>query len=137
MTVAVKTRTQSRITRPVKRTILVVEDENEIRELIEQLLQLDGFRTISASDGREAVETARTQHVDAITLDLWMPRQDGRATLRELALDPTTAAIPVILVSAFANGAPLSPQVAGVVAKPFDVDVLLRAVHRALAGVPR
>ncbi len=115
--------------------VLVVDDQLEIRELIQSLLELHGYQTYSAVDGVEAVELARTLRPHLITLDLAMPRRDGHAVLADLAADPALARIPVVVVSAYAVDLARTPQVVEVLHKPFDAFELVSAVEVALARV--
>jgi CheY-like chemotaxis protein len=79
---------------------LVVDDSEAIRSLIVVNLELEGFQVRSARDGQEGVETALSWLPDVITLDVVMPRLDGFGALERLRSDPTTARIPVVLVTA-------------------------------------
>ena len=80
--------------------VLIVEDDADLREMMAQLLMLEGFRTATASNGREALDYLRTgRSPDIILLDLIMPKLQGFDVLRELKQDPTTSSIPVIILS--------------------------------------
>jgi len=81
------------------RTVLVVDDDAASRSLISRFLAQQGFRVLTAAGGREALEIARAQHPDVITLDVVMPEMDGWAVLGELKADAALAETPVILVS--------------------------------------
>jgi DNA-binding response OmpR family regulator len=103
--------------------VLIIDDERDIRELASVSLARTGeMQVITASSGSEGVRLAREQRPDAILLDLMMPAMDGRATLRALRGETTTAGIPVVLMSAASDDArDLKPLgAAGVIAKPFD-----------------
>ena len=80
-------------------TILVVDDAQTDRELLSKVVSSAGHRVLTAADGKEALEVARSQRPDLIFLDVVMPNLDGFATCRNLKKDPTTAAIPVVLVT--------------------------------------
>jgi CheY-like chemotaxis protein len=115
-----------------KGKILVVDDEPDIRELIQITLAAFGYKSESAADADEALEMIHRNHLALITLDLAMPRRDGHWLLRELAADPQTSTIPIVVISAYAGRLERTSQVKAVLWKPFDVDDLGRAVEEAL-----
>ena len=80
--------------------ILVVDDEEEIRELCRVNLEFEGYEVIEAADGVEALAAATQHHPDLIFLDLMMPRMDGWEVLRRLKERNETATIPVVLLTA-------------------------------------
>ena len=82
-----------------KRTILIVEDEGLLRELMADKLRLEGFDTLEAADGDEGLEIALQEHPDLIFLDLLMPKMGGMEVLRHLREDDYGRGIPVIIVS--------------------------------------
>ena len=81
------------------RTVLVVDDDPTAHELIGEMLARDGYRILHATDGARAIEIARTERLDAITLDVLMPQMDGWAVLTALKGDPELCDIPVIVVT--------------------------------------
>lgn len=80
-------------------TVLVVDDAQTDRELLARVAASAGHRVITASDGKEAVDLAKSQRPDVIFLDVVMPNQDGFATCRTLKKDPATQSIPIVLVT--------------------------------------
>ncbi|MBA2774544.1 MAG: response regulator [Nocardioidaceae bacterium] len=118
---------------PHQPRVLVVDDSDVIRSLIVLNLELDGFAVVEARDGLECLEIAATVELDAITLDVRMPGLDGFATATRLRADPSTAHIPIVLVSAQAQGKDLSRGaeigVDAYVTKPFDPDMLVATVR--------
>jgi DNA-binding response OmpR family regulator len=107
--------------------VLVVEDEEDIRDTLAEALASEGYEVVRACDGAEALEKLRACHPAVVLLDLMMPVMDGwafRAAQRE---DPTVCRIPVIVVSAEGRAGGL--DVAGFLQKPFDLDQLLTAVR--------
>lgn len=82
-----------------KRTILIVEDEGLLRELMAEKLHIEGFNTLEAADGDEGLEVALREHPDLIVLDLLMPKMGGMEVLRRLREDDQGRGIPVIIVS--------------------------------------
>ncbi|MDT0341444.1 response regulator [Streptomyces litchfieldiae] len=109
--------------------VLVVDDSQVIRQLIKVNLELDGFEVMTASDGAECLEIVHHFRPDVITLDLAMPRLDGLRTVGRLRVDPRTAEIPLVLVSASAGREP--PRgIDAVLAKPFEPAELVGLVRR-------
>jgi CheY-like chemotaxis protein len=107
------------------RRVLIVDDEDDIREVAQVSLELVGhFEVLTASSGRDGVDTARADRPDAILLDVMMPDMDGPATLAELRADPTTRDIPVLFLTAKTQAAERARLgqlgVAGILTKPFD-----------------
>ena len=80
--------------------ILVVDDEEDIRDLLVFNLKREGYATLEAADGVEALELARTRRPSLILLDVMLPRMDGLAVCRELGKDRLTEHIPVIMLTA-------------------------------------
>lgn len=80
--------------------ILVVDDEPEAVELVEFNLKQAGFDVVSAGDGAEALECARTRLPSLIVLDLMLPEVDGLEVCKMLRRDPATASIPIIMLTA-------------------------------------
>ena len=83
-----------------RRTILVVDDEPHVVAYLEMLLQDHGYATVSAADGREGLEKAKSERPDLICLDITMPEESGVRMYRHLKEDPELAAIPVLVVTA-------------------------------------
>jgi CheY-like chemotaxis protein len=84
-------------------TVLLVEDDEGIREMYELKLTLDGYRVITATDGDQGVTLAKAVAPDIIFLDIRLPKKDGFEVLIELRADPTTADIPVIILSNYGD----------------------------------
>ena len=82
-----------------ERTVLVIDDDPNALDLLGRTLQGAGLHVVTASDGREALNLARTLQPSAITLDVLMPGMDGWSVLRELKADPLTREIPVVMVT--------------------------------------
>jgi CheY-like chemotaxis protein len=118
--------------------ILLVDDENDIREVAGISLEaVGGWRVSSASSGIEAIAKALAERPDAILLDVMMPGIDGPTTFKRLQGDPQTRDIPVILLTAKAQPADRHRfeqlGVAGVLTKPFDPMALSGQVAAILA----
>ena len=80
--------------------ILLVEDDASLRENIEELLDLNGFRVFTAPNGKVAIEVAQKEHPDLVLCDIMMPEMDGYEVLEELSSFEATRNIPFIFVSA-------------------------------------
>lgn len=119
--------------------VLVVDDDDVIRQLITVNLELEGFDVATAIDGQDCLDRVKDVRPDVITLDVMMPRLDGWEAAGRLRADPDTAGIKVVLLSARAQEADLERGsrigVDAYLTKPFDPDELI-AVVRRLAGLP-
>jgi CheY-like chemotaxis protein len=120
-----------------RRTVLLIDDEPDIREVVELSLgSVAGWEVLTASSGADGVELASTQQPDVILLDVMMPGLDGPATLDVLRGSDETRAIPVLFMTAKAQAGELtryaSLGVAGVIPKPFDPMTLSDRVAAAL-----
>ncbi|AEF95141.1 two component transcriptional regulator, winged helix family [Desulfotomaculum nigrificans CO-1-SRB] len=80
--------------------ILVVDDEQPIRELVKYNLEREGFEVLLAGDGNTGLDMARTEAPDLIILDIMLPGMDGLSVCRTLHQEPATRAIPIIMLSA-------------------------------------
>jgi CheY-like chemotaxis protein len=114
--------------------VLIIEDDADLREMMAQLLTLEGFAAATAANGREALLYLRTNAApDVILLDLMMPVMDGWEFRREQQRDRDMAGVPVIVLSALDQ-----PRAADVAAdaflkKPLDFDRLLELIRRYCA----
>lgn len=86
-----------------KSKILIVDDEQDVTELLEFNLRSAGYEVISAEDGASALRKAREQVPDLIILDVMLPEMDGTEVCKQLRRDPSTARIPVIMLTAKAG----------------------------------
>lgn len=117
-------------------TILVVEDEADILELLRYNLSREGYKVLSAADGQAALEVVRVKRPALILLDLMLPKLDGFEVCRALKQNPDTASIPVVMLTAKTEE---SDVVAGLelgaedyIPKPFSVKVVIARVRAAL-----
>ena len=83
----------------LQRTILVVDDDHKVRELVSKYLTAEGYQVIVAESGRQGLQLAKELQPYAITLDILMPDMDGWEVLKQLKDDPVTTEIPVIMLS--------------------------------------
>lgn len=84
----------------MKEKILIVEDEKDIIKMLEYNLKKEGFRTVSAYDGEDALDLANREHPDLILLDLMLPGIYGLEVCKELKKEQKTASIPIIMLTA-------------------------------------
>jgi len=119
--------------------VLVVDDDDVIRQLITINLELEGFEVTTAVDGQDCLDKVKDVDPVVVTLDIMMPRVDGWETAGRLRADPDTAGVKVVLLSARAQEADLRRGdglgVDSYLTKPFDPDDLIATVRR-LAGQP-
>jgi signal transduction histidine kinase/DNA-binding response OmpR family regulator/putative methionine-R-sulfoxide reductase with GAF domain len=80
-------------------TVLVIDDDPTVRDLMQRFLSKEGLRVVAAADGKEGLRLAKELHPDAITLDVLMPGMDGWAVLTALKADPVLSEIPVIMIT--------------------------------------
>jgi CheY-like chemotaxis protein len=116
--------------------ILVVEDDAAIREVLTEILELDGYLVDAASNGDEGIKALEQNPLpDLILLDLMMPVKDGFAFRNEQVANPQWATIPVIVLSANANlEARLDQMGSGklpFLKKPVDLDTILYSIRAA------
>jgi phosphate regulon transcriptional regulator PhoB len=88
-----------------KATILVIDDEKDLIELVRYNLEKDGFDVIAATDGQSGLDVVKKHRPDLVVLDLMMPGMDGLQICKQLRSDPRTGRIPVIMLTAKATEA--------------------------------
>ena len=119
--------------------IVLVDDEQHIREVLEYNLKLDGFEVHVASDGPSGLELARTKEPDLILLDWMLPGMDGLQVLSELKADERTKEIPVFMLTAKSMmtevGRALYEGADEYITKPFDPVELGRILKDKLKKV--
>ncbi len=118
---------------------MIVDDDEDICTVAELVARrVGGWDVVVAASGREALEKARSERPDVILLDAMMPALDGPATLVKLREDPSTAAIPVIFLTAKVQRREVEHYMElgaiGVIRKPFDAMTLPDEVRRILQG---
>ncbi|HYP22086.1 MAG TPA: response regulator [Actinomycetota bacterium] len=112
--------------------VLVAEDDFNVRLTLEIVLQDEGFDTVMAADGEEALKAARSSSPDVILLDQIMPKLDGKQVLHALRQDAATRDIPVFVLSGMERGVPDDWPGAQFVGKPFSPEELVRRIRAAL-----
>ena len=114
------------------RTVLVIDDDPNVVELLRENLAEAGYRVVGARDGDEGLAEARAIRPDSIVLDVVMPRKDGWQVLHELKADPATRDIPIVLLSVVdQKNLGYRLGAADYLVKPFEREALLAALTRA------
>jgi CheY-like chemotaxis protein len=114
-------------------TILVVDDESSIRELLQNILEDAGYVVVEATNGREGLAMLENQPVDLVVSDVMMPVLDGVGLCQAMQQHPTYQTIPLVLLSA--AGIPRRTGACAYAAfliKPFDYDYLVTTIARVL-----
>lgn len=118
--------------------VLVADDDQNLRRILCLFLKNAQYETVEASNGREALQMARSQRPDAIVLDIMMPLIDGFSVCRQLKEDPETKRIPVVICTAKNRKEDLIAAIrAGAedyIIKPFTKDIVLSKVQKALSA---
>lgn len=114
------------------KTILVVDDDDSTVELLAQLLELEGYAVLTASNGKEALESASRTVPGLIVTDQVMPIMTGAELFRALKSSPRLRQVPVILITSAPPAAARDLHWAELIRKPLDLEALLRSVHRVL-----
>lgn len=109
--------------------ILIVEDNADLRELLQEILQSVGYQVASASNGAEGLEVARAVHPDLILLDYYMPVCNGEEFRALQKQDPVLANVPVVLLSG-ASETTHRVDVDGFLKKPIEADALFQVAER-------
>ena len=121
-----------------RRTILAVDDERDIIEMLDLLLGGEGYRVLTAGGGQEAIDLLVAERPDLVLLDIMMPGVDGHQVCRHIKSRPELAAIPVLMLTAKNDIAHIAQAVDegadGFIAKPFDVEPFLRVLEFRIAG---
>jgi CheY-like chemotaxis protein len=108
----------------MSKSILIIDDEEDVKDIAQMGLEMvTDWQVITASTGKEGLDLAKNSQPEVILLDLMMPEWDGKETLKHLKANQSTAAIPVILMTAKTQSA-IAPELAeldlaGVITKPF------------------
>jgi two-component system, cell cycle response regulator DivK len=120
----------------MSKKILVIEDTEDNRQILRDLLSMAGYDLVEAADGAEGVAMAAEHKPDLILIDIQMPVMDGYEATRRIKADPALAAIPVIAVTSYAlSGDEQKARDAGCdgyIAKPFSPRQMLAKVREIL-----
>ncbi len=120
----------------MRRKVLVIEDNEQNLYLISFLLTKHAFDVISARDGREGIETARTAGPDIILLDIQLPEMSGHDVARALRKDPNLSSVPIIAVTSYAMSGDreqvLAAGCTGYIEKPINPDTFVEQLETFL-----
>ncbi len=132
---------------PSVKKILIVDDEPDVVSYLEMLLQDNGYQTLTAANGNEALEIVRREKPDLVSLDISMPKASGTRFYKELRQDPELSSTPVFIVTAvtgyggdkygyekFISHRRLVPPPEGFFPKPIDREEFIAAVKKLLAN---
>jgi DNA-binding response OmpR family regulator len=117
--------------------ILIVEDEEAVRELEKFILEQHGYEVMEARDGLEGLTKAEFRKPDLILLDLMMPDVSGGRMFDEMREHPVTAGIPIVVVTGKPDAHQLFDQEIGsenVIMKPFDAGTLIGRIEHHIGG---
>ena len=122
------------------KTIITVDDENSILELVEDILSVKGYTVITASSGREAIVKSKKHEPDLIIMDIMMPDLDGAKAVKLLKEDSRTRDIPILFLSGiivkeagkFHTDINVGGDFYSALPKPFGAEELLNAVNKML-----
>lgn len=119
-----------------KRTILIADDEAEVVQLVEMILEWEGYAVVAATDGLETLQQAEEKRPDLILLDVRMPKMSGLTVLEHLATSEASS-IPVIMLSVVTTHpevrSALQRGAVAYLSKPFELKELTRLVGKILA----
>ena len=119
------------------KTILIADDEEPLRRLVQTTLESAEVRILQAADGEAALELARRERPDLIVLDVMMPRRTGLEVARALRQDPATATFPILMLTGLGQEKDreevLALGVSGYLVKPFSPLELMKRVQEVLA----
>ena len=117
-------------------TLLIADDDPDLRLLLQTTLEDPAYRILEASDGESALHLVRQERPDVVILDRMMPKLDGFDVARAVLADPAIRHIPLILLTALdpptANDSEPAPEVFAYLLKPFSPLQLLETVRQAL-----
>ncbi|CAN5186455.1 N/A [soil metagenome] len=118
------------------KTILIIEDNEDIRENMAEIVLLSGFAVFTAENGKEGIILATNNHPDIILCDVFMPQVSGYDVLKELKNNPATSLIPFIYVTAGGEKSEVKLAMdlgaVGFIRKPFEGQELLNEIKKYL-----
>ena len=118
-----------------ERTVLIVEDEEDIRFLLKTVLESEGYRVVEATTGKEAVSSAAEIAPQLILMDISLPLLDGLSATRQIRAEESLREVPIVAVSAYhtARRRAIRAGCNDLVGKPVDIEELKTVVRRLVA----
>ena len=116
--------------------VLLVDDDPAMLRLLEVNFRLEGFETVTASHGEEALAALQARPPDAVVLDVMLPGIDGWEVHRRMQADASLAEVPVVFLTGRTPDDDVAPGGAEFVVKPFDPAALVALVRTRTAAVP-
>jgi CheY-like chemotaxis protein len=112
--------------------ILIVDDDQAIRDVVSDILEMSDYRVKTACNGAEALETMRVDRPAAVLLDLMMPVMNGWEFLRQYKCEVPVAPVPVVIMSAARDASAVAGQLGAqaFLSKPFEIEAILAIVGR-------
>ncbi len=121
-------------TRNRLKTVLVVDDDGDMRFMLRILLERGGYQVTEAGDGQAALLSIKATMPDLVLTDMRMPRMDGGELIEKLRADEDTAGLPIILVTAYAVLPVTSELADATIPKPFAPERVVSTVTKLLGG---
>jgi CheY-like chemotaxis protein len=119
------------------KTILIIEDEEDIRIFATRVLELEGYKVFGVGDGEDGLKMVKECPVDLVLLDLRLPRRDGWSVMEQMKSEPQLSKIPVLAFTASAGAAAREKVIGmgavGFLVKPLRADTLMEAVTGILS----
>jgi CheY-like chemotaxis protein len=119
----------------MKRKILVIDDEPDIREIVRLYLTEEGFEVTEAENGHDGIIKAQNEHPDLIVLDIMMPGINGFEVAKHLKDDPNTKDIPIVILSVLAQDSQYRHGILDYISKPFRQEELVGIVKKIFSKV--
>jgi len=116
----------------MSKKILIIDDEQDVRDYLETFLKAEGYETVTAEDGVIGLEVLKAEQPDLITLDLQMPNDTGTGFYRKIHRDDKFSTIPIIIISGIPGRHLAVKEPVAVFDKPIDREKLLEAVKKAI-----
>jgi DNA-binding response OmpR family regulator len=124
--------------KPASKKILVIDDENDLRQFSVWVMEAEGYLALQAADGAAGIKIARQEHPDLILLDIRLPDRSGWEILAELKKSPQLNDIPVVIFTASADtvfkGIARDMGASDYLIKPVSAEILRESVQRVLSG---
>ena len=121
------------------KTILIAEDSHDLRSMLKQFLETNGYRILEAVDGREAVELAINERPELVLMDLGLPGTDGLSAVAEIREQIPVAEMPILIISAYDRleyrTEAISTGCSGYITKPVEPAALLLTINLLLRQV--